>query len=196
MKTETINNNIMKTKFMLVAVIAMVASVAFATEPNAKVAVVSQKQTGTYKVIYNGEGKVKLNIRNTAGETIFAETINTTKGFIRPVNFAGLEFGEYTIEIADAAGKQIQKIQYQAETIAKNVHVAKIGEDGKYLLAVAGKEAEQINVKIFDGENNLVHDKNITVNGNLGLVYNLKQVSGTPTFEVTDNAGVVKTIKY
>jgi hypothetical protein len=196
MRNESNNNNIMKAKFMLVAVIAMVASVAFATEPNAKVAVVGQKQSGTYKVIYNGEGKVKLNIRNTAGETIFAETINTTKGFIRPVNFAGLEFGEYTIEIANAAGKQIQKIQYQAETVAKNIHVAKISEEGKYLLAVAGKDAEQINVKIFDGANNLVHDKNITVNGNLGLVYNLKQVSGTPTFEVTDNAGVVKTIKY
>ena len=186
----------MKAKFMLVAVIAMVASVAFATEPETKVAVVGQKQAGTYKVIYNGEGKVKLNIRNTEGETIFAETINTTKGFVRPVNFAGLEFGEYTIEIADAAGKQVQKIQYKAEAAAQNVHVAKMGEEGKYLLAVANKNAEQINVKIFDGENNLVHDKNIMVNGSLGLVYDLKKVSGTPTFEVTDNSGVVKTIKY
>lgn len=186
----------MKAKFMLVAVIAMVASVAFATEPNAKVAVVGQKQAGTFKVIYNGEGKVKMNILNSEGQVLFTETINTTKGFVRPVNFSGLAFGEYTIEIADASGKQIQKIQYQGGTVAKNVHVAKIGEDGKYLLAVANKKDEQINVKIFDGENNLVHDQNVTVNGDLGLVYNLKQISGTPTFEVTDNTGVVKTVKY
>jgi hypothetical protein len=196
MKTETNNNNIMKAKFMLVAVIAMVASVAFATEPNAKVAVVGQKQSGTFKVIYNGEGKVKMNIMNSEGDVLFTETINTTKGFVRPVNFNGLAFGEYTIEIADASGKQIQKVQYQGGTVAKNVHVAKMNEEGKYLLAVANKKSEQINVKIFDGENNLVHDQNVVVKGDLGLVYNLKQVSGTPTFEVTDNTGVVKTVKY
>jgi hypothetical protein len=196
MKTETKNNNIMKTKSMLVAVIAMVASVAFATEPNPKVAVVGQKQSGTYKVIYGGEGKVKMNIRNSAGETLFTETITSSNGFIRPVNFSGLEFGEYTIEIADAAGKQVQKVQYQSAAIAKDIHVAKINEEGKYLLAVANKNAEKINVKIFDGENNLVHNENVTVNGSLGLVYNLKQISGTPTFEVTDNTGAVKTVQY
>jgi len=188
----------MNTKSMLVAAIAMVASVAFATEPNPKVVVIGQKQSGTYKVIYEGakQGKVKMNIRNSAGETLFTETIASSNGFIRPVNFTGLEFGEYTIEIADAAGKQIQKVQYQSAAVAKNVHVAKVNGEGKYLLAVANKNAEQINVKIFDGENNLVHDQNVTVNGNLGLVYNLKQISGAPTFEVTDNTGVVKTVKY
>jgi len=196
MKTETINNNIMKTKFMLVAVIAMVASVAFATEPNAKVAVVGQKQAGTYKVIYNGEGKVKMSIFDDKGEVIFMETISTTKGFVRPVNFSGLAFGEYTIEIADASGKQIQKIQYIGTEAAKNVHVAKLSENGKYLFTVSNKKSELINVRIFDGENNLIHDQNLTVNGDLGLVYNLKQVSGTPTFEVTDNTGVVKTVRY
>jgi hypothetical protein len=36
----------------------------------------------------------------------------------------------------------------------------------------------------------------MTVSGSFGLVYNLKQVAGTPTFEVTDKTGNVKTIKY
>lgn len=189
----------MKTKSILIAALAMVASVAFATEPTSKVVVINQKQAGTYKVIYEGaqQGKVKMNIRNSSGETVFTETINGLNGFIRPVNFSGLEFGEYTIEIADAAGKQTQTVNYQnTAVVAKNVHVAKIGAEAKYLLAVANPGSEQINVKIFDGENNLVHNETVTVNGSLGLVYNLKEVAGTPTFQVSDNSGAVKTIKY
>jgi hypothetical protein len=187
----------MKTKSILVAAIAMVASVAFAQESNSTVAVVSQKQTGTFKVIYSGtESKVKMNIRNTEGETVFAETISGVNGFIRPVNFTGLEFGEYTIEIADATGKQAQKVNYQSAAVANSIHVAKLSGENKYLLAVANKGSEQVNVKIYDGENNLIHSQNLTVTGDLGLVYNLKKVNGTPTFEVTDNSGTVKTVKY
>jgi len=188
----------MKTKSILIAAIALISSVAFATEPNPKVAVISQKQSGTFKVIYEGaqQGKVKMNIRNSSGETVFTETINGLNGFIRPVNFTGLEFGEYTIEIVDGAGKQEQTVNYQLPAVAKNVHVAKISGEGKYLLAVANPGSEQINVKIFDGANNLVHNENVTVNGSLGLVYNLKEVAGSPTFEVSDNTGAVKTIKY
>jgi len=187
----------MKTKSILIVAIALVSSVAFA-QTSPKVAVISQKQSGTFKVIYEGstQGKVKMNIRNSSGETVFTETINGLTGFIRPVNFTGLKFGEYTIEIADAVGKQSQVVNYQSPVFAKNVHVAKVGTEGKYLLAVANPGTEKINVKIFDGENNMVHDETVIVNGSLGLVYNLKQVAGAPTFEVTDNSGAVKTIQY
>ncbi|PZR40251.1 MAG: hypothetical protein DI538_04705 [Azospira oryzae] len=187
----------MKTKSILFAVIALVATTAFA-QTTSKVAVINQKQAGTFKVIYEGasQGKVKMNIRNTSGETVFTEVINESNGFIRPVNFTGLEFGEYTIEIADGSNKLAQTVNYQPVAVAKNVHVAKINEEGKYLLAVANMGSEKINVRIFDGENNLVHNESVTVNGSLGLVYNLQKVSGAPTFEVTDNSGAVKTIKY
>ena len=188
----------MKTKSILIAAIALVSSVAFATEPTSKVAVINQKQSGTFKVIYEGahQGKVKLNIRNSSGETVFTETINGLAGFIRPVNFTGLEFGEYTIEIADETGTVTQVINYQLASVAKNGHVAKMNAENKYLLAIANPGKETINVKIFDGDNNLVHNESVIVNGSLALVYNLKEVVGAPTFEVTDNSGAVKTIKY
>lgn len=187
----------MKTKSILFAVIALVATTAFA-QTNPKVAVISQKQAGNFKVIYEGasQGKVKLNIRNSSGETVFTETISGLAGFSRPVNFTGLEFGKYTIEVADGTGTATQVVNYELTSIAKNVHVAKMNAENKYLLAIANPGSEQINVKIFDGANNLVHNKSVTVNGSLALVYNLKEVEGTPTFQVTDNSGAVKTIKY
>ena len=187
----------MKTKSFLAAVIVLVSTVAFANEPGPRVVVVSNKNSGMFKVIYEAEkvGDVKMTILGRDGEVLFAETTSNVDGFIRPVNFTGMEPGEYTIEIADASGKQVQKVQYANETTVKNVHVAKMSEEGKYLLSVANDGTEQINVRIFDGSNNLVHNEDLTINGNFGLVYNLKDVSGVPTFEVTDKTGSIRSIK-
>jgi len=180
---------IMKTRnLLMIALLAMSVSVLAGNEP--KVVVVSQK-SGLYKVIYEGAkaGKVTMAITDNHGTVIFKETVKTVNGFSRPVNFSGMELGVYTITITDETGKQIQSIDYQNDAVIKNVRVAKISEEGKYLLAVADNGPDQINVRIFDGENNLVHTENLTVKGTFGVVYNLKQVAGTPTFQVTDNTG-------
>jgi hypothetical protein len=190
----------MKTKnVILTALVAMFVSVlALAKDPgNPKIVVVNQK-SGVFKVIYEGPkaGKVSMRILSQDGSEVFAENLGVVNGFIRPVNFTGMKPGEYTIEVVDAFGKQLQTVSYTNETSINTIHIARIAESDKYLLAVANKGSEQINVRIFDGSNNLVHDENLTVKGNFGLVYNLKQVAGTPTFEVTDKTGNVKTIKY
>jgi len=185
------------TSFM--AALVLVSTFAFANGPGApRVVVVNQKNSGTFKVIYAGAqaGNVKMTIFNKRGEVVYKETTKNTDGFMRPVNFTGMQPGEYTIEIADASGKIAQQIVYANESSVRNVQVSKIKEeDSKYLLAVANEGTEQINVRIFDGANNLVHNEDLTIEGNFGLVYNLKDVAGVPTFEVTDKTGTVRTIK-
>lgn len=188
----------MKTKSILVALVMVVSVAAVAADPvGPKVVVVNQKESGIFKVIYEGlqTGKVTLKIYDKANKVVFAETINGIDGFIRPVNFAGMEAGEYTIEVADASGKQIQKVEYNMENRINSVHVAKLGTESKYLLAVANKDAEEINVRIFDGNNNLVHNEDLVINGDFGLVYNLKNVTGIPTFEVTSKMSGTKVVK-
>jgi hypothetical protein len=184
----------MKTKLMIVALmLALSAGVALATDPvRPKVVVVNQKESGMFKVIYEGgkAGKVNLKIYDATGSVVFHETLTGVDGFIRPVNFRGMNPGEYTIEVSDASGKQIQKVNYALEKSVTAVHVARIGSEDKYLLAVANQGAEEpIQVKIFDGSGNLVHNTTIVVKKNFGLVYNLKNVAGVPTFEVTDAKG-------
>lgn len=187
----------MKTKSILLAAMMLISVAALADEPGSpKLVVLSQKESGLYKVIYENpkSSKVKMTILNSDGEALYSESIKVTEGFILPVNFKGLAPGEYSIEVADGTAKQTQKVSYLAAK-GQNIHVAKLtNEANKYLLSVANQGA--INVRILDGANNIVHEQSLNVEGNLGLVYNLKSVSGTPTFEVTDNAGTVKTIKY
>ncbi len=189
----------MKTKSIVFAlVMGFVSVAAVAADPvSPKMVVLNQKDGGIFKVIYAGAqaGKISLNIYDAANTLVFTETVNGVEGFIRPVNFSGMEAGVYTIEVADASGKQIQKIDYKKESKVNSIHIAKVGNEDKYLLAVANTN-EVINVRIFDGSNNMVHNQDVTVAGNVGLVYNLKNVVGTPTFEITNQAGATKVVKY
>lgn len=178
----------MKTKNVVLTMVAvMVASAfTFATTPASKVAVVNQNNSGVYKVIYEAAtaGKVTLKIYDNGSNVIFSETKKGLSRFILPLNFNGLAHGEYSIEISDETGTQVQKVNYAVSDVAaaaKTVHITKL-QDGKYLMSAATEG--NINVQIFDGNDNLVHNENLVVNGKLGLVYNLQGVQGQPTFLV------------
>ena len=107
----------MKTKNVVLSVLVtmFVSILAMANEPgNPKVVVVSQK-SGIFKVIYEGGnvGKVSIRIFNANGQEVFAEVLSGTSGFMRPVNFKGMDRGVYTIEIENQNGTQIQKVSYR-----------------------------------------------------------------------------------
>jgi hypothetical protein len=195
----------MKTKSLFFAALVLVSAVASAAgkdEPRRTgMAVVPVKGSEVFKVIYKGEsaGKVKLNIYNSNAKLILTETFNGTDGFICPVNFSGLEAGEYTIELVDASGKRAEKISFNTKKSSKHVHVSKLNnEAGKYLLSVvsASTSADEINVKIYDSKNNLVHSETKQVKGDFAQVYKLQNAAGSYTFEVSDNTGKIKTIRF
>jgi hypothetical protein len=192
----------MKTKSLFIAVVAMVVTLsAFGNEEpsNSKgLAVVPVKGSEIFKVIYKGEaaGRVKLNIYNQASELVFSESINGMDGFIRPLNFAGLEAGQYTFELIDATGKKVEKVDYKPAASTKFVHISKLSEQGKFLVAVSGTGKEVVDVKIYDAANNLLHAESKTVDGSYAQVYNVKSMNGAVTFQVTNSVGVVKTVRF
>jgi hypothetical protein len=193
----------MKTKSLFFAALVFVSAVAAAAgkdEPRTGMAVIPVKGTEVFKVIYKGQsaGKVKLNIYNDQSKLILSENFNGVDGFICPLNFSGLTNGEYTIELIDANGKKIEKINYQPNKNAAIVHVSKIrNEEGKYLLSVGNSQGiDQISVKIFDVQNNLIHTEIKSVNGDFAQVYKLENSSSSYTFEVSDGNGSIKTIQF
>lgn len=193
----------MKTRSLYLAAVIVIAAAITAVgkdEPGLGMAVVPVKGTEVFKVIYKGgnTNKVKLNVYNSASQIVFSETMNGVDGFIRPLNFAGLQFGEYTIELSDASGKKAEKVSYKpAAVAAPNFHIAKLVSDqGKFLVSVANSSAETITVKIFDDANNLVHVYSKEVAGDFAQLFSVKDVPGGLTFEVSDNAGNYKTIRF
>jgi hypothetical protein len=181
---------------LLVTVAAM--SAAAKNEPvNAGMAVIATKGSEVVKVIYRGEvsGKVKITIFNASTEVVFSETRNSVEGFILPLNFSGLQSGEYTIELTDASGIKSEKINYQPK-ITSNFHVSKLNNEGRFLLSVAKNAEEDITVKIYDAHNNLVHNATKKVSGDLAELYSIEEYNGACTFEVSDNAGTTRVFNF
>ena len=116
-------------------------------------------------------------------------------GFIRPLNFSGLAFGEYTIELTDASGKKTEKVSYQPTKSTTNVHVAKLAQADKFLLSVTNGGKETITVKIFDEANNLVHVSSKEVTGDYAQLFSVKDIAGV-TFEISNNAGALRTLRF
>lgn len=190
----------MKTKSLFVAALVLVSAVISAVgkdEPTSKagLAVVPVKGSEVFKVIYKGEnaGRVKLNLYNAANEIVFSESISKVDGFIRPLNFRGLAFGEYTIELIDAFGKHAEKIKYAPSRSI--VRVAKLDNEGKFLLAVANPRSNAITVKIFNADDQLIHSEVKEIKGDYAQVYTIKNVKNV-TFEISDSVGNVEVIRY
>lgn len=188
---------------MIIAAL-MLMSTAFVFAENDKpntigFAIVPAKGSEVFKVVYKSEvaSRVKLTIYNASHDVVFVETIFGVSGFIRPLNFSGLAAGEYTIELADASGKRVEKIFYQPKSSLKQVHVSKIAnEAGKYLLAIANEGDETVTINILDENNDLVHTESKTIKGDFAQVYKLNSATSAYTFQVTDKAGNIKTIKF
>lgn len=192
----------MKTKSLFFAVLVLMSAVALGAgkdEPRTGIAVIPVKGSEVFKLIYKGAsaGKVKVSIYNQQAKLVFAETINAVSGFIYPLNFSGLAFGEYTIELVDAAGKKVEKVVYARQDYLKNVHISKISNAaGKYLLSVANTGNTPISVKIFDAKDNLIFSETKSIKGDFAQVYKLEDASARYTFQVSDTTGNTKTIGF
>jgi hypothetical protein len=183
----------MKTRSIVLAALLLVsASGAFANaDPsNAALAVVASKGSEVVKVIYKGNtGKVKLNIYDASSKLVFSESRNVQQGFILPLNFAGLSAGTYTVELVDASGVKSEKVNYQPAKTGASVHVAKLAQEGKYLLSVANAN-DNVTINIFDANNNLIHTSTKESAGSFAQIFNMQNIDGGCTIEVINAAGV------
>jgi len=50
--------------------------------------------------------------------------------------------------------------------------------------------SEKITIRIYNGEESLVFEKEMVVKGDFAMLFHLKEISGTPTFEVSESQGL------
>lgn len=192
----------MKTKAIyLVAFFVMSAVATFGNdEPtNQGVAVLAVKGADVFKVIYKtgAANNVKVKLYNDRSEVILSHFVSNTSGFILPLNFANLSTGEYKVELIDANGSRTEKFVYEQPKPVDNIRVSRIATaEAKFLVSVMSAKNEKVTVKIFDNYNNLLHNEVKTVNGDFAQVYNVKNLQGACTFEISDDAGRVKTVQF
>ena len=168
------------------------------TSESASGAAVIRNGDNTFRVIYKAEKEndVKVSILNDKNELVFSEKVNNTDGFTRPYNFGSLKEGDYTIAIEDQSKKQLEKVSYRSERATKTLNVLKLSKDGKYLITAAGSGSETITIDIYDGAHNLLHKSIQDTKGNYAQLFNLKDVKGHLTFEISNENGETKSVSY
>ena len=190
----------MRTKSIYLAALLLMGAVATfgKDDPTSGLAVLSAKGKDVFRVIYKTEtaNNVKVKLYNDNDQVIHSTSINNTKGFILPLNLSELNFGEYRLELTDANGTRIERIVYQMDKPVDNIRIARLTEEGKFVVSVVSAKNDQVTIKIFDAFNNLVHNEVKNVSGDFAQIYNVKNMSGACTFEVSDNAGRVKTVRF
>jgi hypothetical protein len=187
---------------VLVLAFVIIGLTAFAETPSPSFTITSA-ETGVFTVFYQRPeaGKVKLSIYDKQNVLVFKEILSTTGSFKRPYNFSELAKGEYTIVLEDKNGRQEEKVNYQSHSPLSFIKVSKAADQkDKYVLNVVTTGSEVVSVKIFDSLKGMIHEKEITVDGSLGLLYNLSQVKSSDSavviFEVTTANGQTVTAMF
>lgn len=140
---------------------------------------------------------VKIFIRNERNDLVFTETIRKTDGFVRPYNFTQLEEGEYTVEVVDCNHRQVQKITHGIKPHDELAHVVRVSSaENKFLLTLPNKVHNTISVKIYGDKHQLVYEELLEITDDFARLYNLNQINGEFSFEITDGEGNVKVLSY
>lgn len=149
-----------------------------------------QDSSSIYVVDYVGSkiGNVILTIMNIDKTTIVTKYINGSKDFSLPINFSSMPEGTYTIEVDNGSEKVFRELNYSSSTQPTYSHILSLGEN-RYLFTSSHVGNEKIIIRIFDGTGSEVYSEEKVVDGNLALLFNLKNISGRPTFEVSDGSG-------
>jgi hypothetical protein len=179
---------------------------------NIGMAVIHVNGSEIVKVVYKGETKnsVTLSVLDANGNLVYTESFAKTSGFIRPLNFEGLKYGEYTVVLEDTHGINKQRISYNQyvakndldrmetkETVNTSIHIAqlKTGEK-KFLVAVNNNVGGELIVKIYDNFDNLIHEELQTIKNTFAQVYDLKNVSGKIKIKVEGKNGSKAVASY
>src|SRR6478736_8209739 len=138
--------------FLSVLVLFLSSTISFANPDESSMTVVAGESAGVFKVVYKSAAatRVQVSILNSRNEVVFSESFKRLSRFSRPYNFQNLPEGEYTIEVKDKTGIKVEKVNYSLGVVNSLVKVTKLGDQPKYLLSVANKGINIINVSVYN----------------------------------------------
>jgi len=184
--------------FLTTATLSVSSIFALAKSDESSMTVIANQNANVFKVVYKSASpsRVEVTIVNSRNEVVFTESFSKTNGFARPYNFNNLPEGEYTIEVRDNFGKKIEKVNYSLGTVKSLIKITKVTNDqAKFMLTVANKGTNIINVTILNADGEQLLDNSHVVDGDFGIVYNLLE-EGSYTFIVSDKSGNSRTIQF
>ncbi|MEI9921450.1 MAG: hypothetical protein WDO14_22085 [Bacteroidota bacterium] len=182
----------MKIKLLAVLGLFGLATMSFGNTAGASPSLTVNRieSSSIYTVSYSDvkPGKIILTIKDDQGNLLVRRVIKSENGFSMPANFSSVTEGVYHVETDNGVEKQNVRVDYNNNTAPTYSRVVDLG-DGRYLLSSSHVGVETINVKIFDGSGTMIFDEDKKINGGFAMMFNLKDVVGKPSFEVSESAG-------
>lgn len=181
----------MKSKLLAIVLLGL-STLAFGrvTDTRPSLSVNRVDSSSIYTVSYSNtkSEKVTLTIKDDHGTVLVKRIIKNENGFTMPANFASVTEGIYYVETDNGTEKQIAKIDYNNNVAATYSRVVDLGE-GRYLLSSSHVGRETITIKIYDGNDSMIFNEDRKISGGLSMLFNLKNVVGKPSFEVSEPSG-------
>jgi hypothetical protein len=183
----------MKNVLSVLVMLMLISSAAFANvgKPGSTGIAIVRKGS-TFNVFYKNDkvSDVKVSIRDAKNKVVYTEVLKKVDGFLRPYNFSALSEGNYTIEVINESGSEVETVSYRNGKVERLMKIARIaGESQKFLLAVPNKGDDVLTVRIFDVNNNLLYEANEEIHGDFAKVYNLEKLKQNVVLEITDKSG-------
>jgi hypothetical protein len=192
----------MKKNLFFFLALTVFSSVSFARNletPPASLRMGIIRSGSTFKVFYKGTSlnKVTVNIYDAKGAKLFSDNLGFQENFVRPYNFSELAEGNYTIELVDGLGKQLESVSYSKGKVEKLGTLIKMADgSGKYLLIVPSKGRDVLKVTITDASGEVVYQNEESVESDFAKIFDLKSISKDFTLSITDSKGATKHIHY
>lgn len=168
--------------------------------PASSVNGVGVMKTGSLvKVFYKASmvSNVRVTIYDASDKPVFTEVIKKVDGFLRPYNFEGLPYGEYTIEVEDNHQRTVERVDYQSEKVKQLAKLVRVsGEEGKFLLMIPNKTQNKLTIRIFSEDGNLLHIEEKDTSSDFMGLYNLASLESKFYFLITDEKGNAREIVY
>lgn len=162
-------------------------SLCYAGNPSLEVK--SHPGSPTYNVTYKNDKKcnVKFIVRDENGKLLLMDKLQNVSSFAIPVSFEDKLTGKFTICVDN--GQTVVEKQIEVTQNSKIVtRVTKLSEN-RYVVSAAGGHDQKLLIRVYDPQGNLRAFEERITEGSLSVLFNTKNIEGTPTFVVSDLTG-------
>jgi flagellar hook assembly protein FlgD len=186
-----------KMSFIFVFLVTLCCAVAIGGAKSAgnKVAII--KSGNGFKVIYAGkeESKVKVTIYDQEEHVVFAESIISNGGFIRPYNFSELPKGDYKVCVTDHLGEYSENVCNQTKHWL--AHLGKLGHGINKCIVVIPhqEEVSEIEIQIYDQNQQLVYSEDQSIVSDFAKIYDLQNFEKATIQVVNKSSGEQKALQ-
>lgn len=186
-------------KIQLVFIVLMlISSVVFAgriENPSPFSGITIFKNGDVVRVLYKGDKptKVSVVIFDEQNRIVFSEGVKKRSEFIRPYNLSNLPEGNYRIVVEDENGKHEENVNHVKEPAKVLSSIVNAKEKQKCLVALFSKGEANVQITLTDIHKKILVSEMCTVKGQVSKLFDLKDVNGPVTVQITDKKGTVQT---